>query len=85
MEKDYATCREGHVKPPPFEYHRPDSLHEAVQMLAQYGSNARVLAGGQSLPLLALRRTRPGHIVDVKRLDELAGSLTQTDGCGSER
>ena len=68
------------MKPPPFEYHRPDSLHEAVQLLARYGSNARVLAGGQSLlPLLALRRTRPGHIVDVKRLRELTG-ITHADG-----
>ena len=51
----------GRVKASQFEYHRPGSLDEAVELLAQYGSDAQVLAGGQSLvPLLALRQVRPG-------------------------
>lgn len=65
------------MKPPEFEYHRPDSLAEAVEVLARYGSEATVLAGGQSvMPQLALRRARPKHLVDLQRLGELA-----TIGC----
>lgn len=58
----------GAMKPPPFEYHAVDSADEAVSLLAEYGDQAKVLAGGQSLiPLLALRLSRPDHLVDVNR------------------
>lgn len=68
------------MKPPGFEYHRPDSLDEALEVLGRYGSEAAVLAGGQSLvPLLALRRIRPQHLVDLQRLGELT-SIARTDG-----
>jgi carbon-monoxide dehydrogenase medium subunit len=68
------------VKASQFEYHRPDSLDEAIELLARYGSDALVLAGGQSLmPLLALRRARPAHLVDVQRLVELS-ALESSDG-----
>jgi carbon-monoxide dehydrogenase medium subunit len=68
------------VKPPGFHYHRPDSLAEAIEMLGRYGSEAAVLAGGQSLvPLLALRRVRPKHLVDLQRLVELT-SIARADG-----
>ena len=44
------------MKPAPFEYHRPASVDEAVELLAELGDGAKVLAGGQSLvPMLALR------------------------------
>jgi carbon-monoxide dehydrogenase medium subunit len=60
------------LKPPAFQYHRPDSLSEAIEVLGCYGSEAVVLAGGQSLvPLLALRRIRPKHLVDLQRVEEL--------------
>jgi aerobic carbon-monoxide dehydrogenase medium subunit len=68
------------MKPPGFEYHRPDSLAEAVDVLARWGSEAAVLAGGQSLvPQLALRRARPAHLVDLQRLGELT-TLERADG-----
>ena len=68
------------MKPPGFQYHRPDSLDEAIEVLGGYGSEAAVLAGGQSLvPLLALRRARPKHLVDLQRLGELA-SIARADG-----
>ena len=35
--------------PAPFEYHRPGTLEEALQLLAEHGEDAKVLAGGQSL------------------------------------
>jgi len=63
------------VKPPPFEYHAPDSLEEVLALLAEYGDEAKVLAGGQSLmPLLAMRLARPAHLVDVNGVADLAGT-----------
>ena len=60
------------LKLPPFEYHRPEVLQEALGLMAEHGDQARPLAGGQSLvPLLAMRRVRPGHIVDLHRVAEL--------------
>ena len=47
------------MKPAPFEYHVPATIDDAVGLLAEYGDDAKPLAGGQSLvPLLALRLTR---------------------------
>lgn len=61
------------MKPPPFEYHVAGSIEEAVALLAQYGEDAKVLAGGQSLvPLLALRLARPEHVIDINRVEALA-------------
>jgi CO/xanthine dehydrogenase FAD-binding subunit len=62
------------VKPPPFEYDAPDSLEEALALLAEHGDEAKVLAGGQSLiPLLNFRLVRPARLVDVNRVFELEG------------
>lgn len=62
------------MKPAPFEYHRPESLGEALSLLAELGDEAKPLAGGQSLvPLLAMRLAQPGHIVDLERVPELRG------------
>jgi CO/xanthine dehydrogenase FAD-binding subunit len=59
------------MKPPKFEYLAPTSLDEALQILADHGDEAKVLAGGQSLvPLLNFRLVRPGYLVD---LNEIAG------------
>jgi carbon-monoxide dehydrogenase medium subunit len=61
------------VKPPAFDYSRPESLDEALEVLAESGSDAKVLAGGQSLlPLLSMRLIAPARLVDVNRLAELA-------------
>jgi aerobic carbon-monoxide dehydrogenase medium subunit len=60
------------LKPPPFEYHRPEALEEALGIMAEHGDRARPLAGGQSLiPLLAMRLVRPSHLVDLHRVAEL--------------
>jgi carbon-monoxide dehydrogenase medium subunit len=57
------------VKNPPFEYYCPDSLEEAVGLLAENGDEARVLAGGQSLlPMLAMRIARPTCLIDMNRI-----------------
>jgi carbon-monoxide dehydrogenase small subunit len=60
------------VKPAPFEYHRPRSVAEALDLLDSL-DDAKVLAGGQSLvPLLNFRLARPAHLVDVNGLEELS-------------
>jgi carbon-monoxide dehydrogenase medium subunit len=57
------------VKPCAFEYHAPETVEEAVEMLAQFGESAKILAGGQSLvPMLALRLTSFEHLVDLRRI-----------------
>lgn len=54
------------MKMPNFTYHRPETLDEALRLLASHGSDAKVLAGGQSLiPVMALRLSQPGHIIDI--------------------
>jgi carbon-monoxide dehydrogenase medium subunit len=68
------------VKAPPFTYHRPDTLEEALSLLAEHGDDAKVLAGGQSLiPLMALRMGRPGHVVDIGRVPGLGDITVNAD------
>lgn len=57
------------MKPPPFRYERPRSVDEALALLAEHGTEAKVLAGGQSLvPVLNMRLARPAVLVDVNRV-----------------
>ena len=68
------------MKPAPFDYHRPETAAEAVALLAELGDEAKILAGGQSLiPMLALRLTAFGDLVDVGRVDGLRGVERRTD------
>jgi carbon-monoxide dehydrogenase medium subunit len=61
------------VKPPPFTYHRPRSLDEALDVLARLGADGKVLAGGQSLvPLMSMRLAAPAHLVDINHIPDLA-------------
>jgi carbon-monoxide dehydrogenase medium subunit len=60
------------MKPPPFEYHAPRTVEEALSMLASL-EDPKVLAGGQSLvPLLNFRLARPANLVDINRIDALS-------------
>jgi 2-furoyl-CoA dehydrogenase FAD binding subunit len=60
------------MKPRPFDYARPDTVEEALALLAEYGDDARILAGGQSLvPMLNLRLIDAGVLIDISRLAEL--------------
>ena len=62
------------MKPAPFDYAAPRSVPEALQLLANAGGGATVLAGGQTLmPLLALRMSQPFVLVDINRIGALAG------------
>jgi 2-furoyl-CoA dehydrogenase FAD binding subunit len=60
------------MKPAPFDYVRAESLDEALEVLRNEGSDARIIAGGQSLmPMLNMRLARPRVLVDIMRLEEL--------------
>ena len=60
------------MKPPPFEYHRPKTVRQMAELLDQYGEDARILAGGQSLmPSMNFRLSRPEHIIDINQISEL--------------
>jgi aerobic carbon-monoxide dehydrogenase medium subunit len=62
------------VKPAPFEYHAPESTKEAVDLLAELGDGAKLIAGGQSLvPVLALRLAVFDHLIDIRRITALRG------------
>jgi carbon-monoxide dehydrogenase medium subunit len=61
------------LKPPPFDYRLPETLEEALSVMAEYGDEARPLAGGQSLvPMMAFRLARPAVLIDLNQLDDLA-------------
>jgi carbon-monoxide dehydrogenase medium subunit len=69
------------MKPAPFHWHGPESVAEAVALLAEYGEHAKVLAGGQSLiPVLAMRLASPAHIVDINRIAGL--DVVRADATG---
>jgi 2-furoyl-CoA dehydrogenase FAD binding subunit len=60
------------MKPRRFDYARPDTVAEALALLAQHGEDAKVIAGGQSLmAMLNLRLLEPALLIDIARLAEL--------------
>ncbi len=60
------------MKPAPFVHHAPRTVDEAVGVLAEVGSDGKVLAGGQSLiPVLNMRLASPGHLVDINGISGL--------------
>lgn len=61
------------MKPPPFHYHDPSTVEEALDLLGRL-ENARLLAGGQSLmPMLNMRFVLPDHLIDLGRVESLRG------------
>lgn len=68
------------MKPPRFDYAAPTTLAEAVGLLKQHEADAKILAGGQSLmPLLNMRLTRPGILIDLGKIAELS-YVREVDG-----
>jgi CO/xanthine dehydrogenase FAD-binding subunit len=68
------------MKPVAFEYCRPDTLAEALELLAERREEAAVLAGGMSLgPMLNLRMVRPKRVIDISRLAGLNGIEVRGD------
>jgi len=69
------------MKPAPFKYIAASSLDQALALKAEYGEEARFLAGGQSLiPAMNFRLARPAVLIDINGLADLAG----IDGSGAE-
>ncbi|NNC40858.1 MAG: xanthine dehydrogenase family protein subunit M [Acidimicrobiia bacterium] len=64
-----------------FEYARPETVAEAVALLDEHGSDARVLAGGTDL-VIELRNhwAEPDLVIDIKRIPELAPAIEERDG-----
>ena len=59
--------------PPVFEYFQPRTIPEAIAFLQQYGDEAKILSGGQSLiPMMKLRIARPGYLIDINRIAGLS-------------
>ena len=60
------------MKPPPFSYHDPRTIGDAIALLGRL-DNAKLLAGGQSLmPMLNMRFVLPDHVIDLNRVEGLA-------------
>jgi len=60
------------MKPAPFKYYAPTTVEEALAHLAEYGYDAKALAGGQSLiPMLNFRLAQPSVLVDLNNISEL--------------
>ncbi len=66
--------------PPAFEYLRPKTIPEAIAFLQQYGDDAKILSGGQSLiPMMKLRLARPAYLIDINRIAGLS-YIKEEDG-----
>ena len=60
--------------PAQFEYHKAGTVREALDLLAKYKDEAKLLAGGHSLlPAMKLRLAQPKHVIDIGKVSELAG------------
>jgi len=69
------------MKPPPFDYHKPKTLEEALSIKAKLGEEAKVLAGGQSLiPTMNYRLVQPSALIDLNELSELDHISIEPDG-----
>ena len=67
------------MKPAPFEYHAPTSLEQALDLKSQFGDEAKLLAGGQSLvPAMNFRVVQPSMLIDLNRVTEL-GYILEDD------
>jgi len=66
--------------PASFDYSSPKSVAEAISLLKQHGSGAKILAGGQSLiPLMKLRLAAPKHLIDLNGITDLS-YIRESDG-----
>jgi carbon-monoxide dehydrogenase medium subunit len=69
------------MKPSSFEYLCPDSLDEALSLIAEHGYDAKLLAGGQSLiPLMNFRLAKPAVLIDLNRIESLRFLRAGEDG-----
>ncbi len=66
--------------PADFDYYRPGTLDEAIKMLQNYGSEAKLLAGGHSLlPILKARLAQPEILIDIGRIPDMNGVMRENN------
>jgi aerobic carbon-monoxide dehydrogenase medium subunit len=66
--------------PSEFDYFAPQTVEEALSLLAEHGDDAKILAGGQSLvPMMKLRIASPRYLIDVNRIGGLGGLRLEGD------
>jgi aerobic carbon-monoxide dehydrogenase medium subunit len=64
-----------------YEYHEPDTLAEALDLLARHGEDAHLVAGGTAFTLLWRQGLlRPGHVIGLRRIGSLGGITSTNDG-----
>ncbi|MEK7878021.1 MAG: FAD binding domain-containing protein [Pseudomonadota bacterium] len=69
------------MKPAAFAYAAPTLVAEVLDLLARYGADARVLAGGQTLgPMLNMRMVTPSVLIDINRLTDLQSIVLAGSG-----
>jgi carbon-monoxide dehydrogenase medium subunit len=69
------------MKPAPFDYRAPSTLEEALELLAEHGSAAKILAGGQSLiPSMNFRVLQPAMLIDINRIPDIHGIQISDSG-----
>lgn len=69
------------MKPAVFDYHAPTSLEEALDLLDEFGYDAKIMSGGQSLiPMMNMRLARPNVLIDINNIKEL-NYIHVTDSC----
>ena len=62
------------MTPGVFEYYRPNTVGQALELIGRFGGEGKVLAGGHSLiPMMKLRLAEPAHLIDINRIAELRG------------
>lgn len=67
------------MKPAAFDYHAPTTIADALALLERHGSDARLLAGGQTLlPMMNFRLVAPEVVIDLNRIPDLA--FVESDG-----
>ncbi|MEC1522793.1 xanthine dehydrogenase family protein subunit M [Neobacillus niacini] len=60
------------MKPAVFDYYSPSGLEEALSLLDEFGYDAKIMSGGQSLiPMMNMRLARPKVVIDISKIDEL--------------
>jgi carbon-monoxide dehydrogenase medium subunit len=66
--------------PASFEYHRAQSVKDALALLTRFGQDAKLLSGGHSLlPMMKLRLAQPAHLIDIGSVSEL-GQIAEEGG-----
>jgi carbon-monoxide dehydrogenase medium subunit len=69
------------MKPAKFTYHRAEDVERAISLLTELGTDAKILAGGQSLiPMMNFRLARPTALVDISRIADLSHITRQGGG-----